>query len=89
MRYQYLEQEISLAPADLGTSKDWVEFMIGGRVSFQVNDKRAPCDAPALARERATSQRRAQRDAQRPPAHEPCQIARCTRGRLDPLYYTM
>ncbi len=39
MRYQYLKQEISLAPVDLGTSKDWVELMIGGRASLQLSEK--------------------------------------------------
>jgi opacity protein-like surface antigen len=38
MRYQYLKQEIDLSPTTLGTSKDWVEPMIGGRASIRLND---------------------------------------------------
>jgi len=39
LRYQYVKQEISLAPVDLGTSKDWVELMIGARASLHVSEK--------------------------------------------------
>ncbi len=39
MRYQYLKQEIDLSVGPtLGTSKDWVEIMIGGRATWQLNE---------------------------------------------------
>jgi len=41
LRYQYLKQRIDLAPVSLGTSKDWVELMIGARVEVQLNEKLA------------------------------------------------
>ncbi len=41
-RYQYLKQEITLETGDvIGTSKDWVEPMIGARVGVQVRERLA------------------------------------------------
>lgn len=39
MRYQYLKQEIDLSIGPtVGTSKDWLEIMIGGRAAWQLNE---------------------------------------------------
>ncbi|MCZ6834133.1 MAG: hypothetical protein O7G85_00005, partial [Planctomycetota bacterium] len=40
VRYQYLKQRINLSTGPrLGTSKDWMEIMVGGRVAISISEK--------------------------------------------------